>query len=233
MDKTPAGTMLRDNLCGTFCSFYKPLKQEETTCLGYQAVAWLLESGRAVTFVRRDELRSSASAALLSADLCPACPFYRDDCDYAAGKEKAPPCGGFLLLSQLLCSGAVSIDDIRKFGLNLRRKMKIYELAGMAREKGEYILGSEALQTHACYLGFGILAPGDRDREIRPGTGHEEICCVVSGAVTVTADGHSAVVGPGQAFYLKGEQCWLMSNEGPAEAVYVLAGGHSAHHAHH
>ncbi|MBA4373445.1 MAG: hypothetical protein C0402_11370 [Thermodesulfovibrio sp.] len=234
MDIAPAtGDRLRDNLCRNFCSFYKFEKKEEVTCLGYQAAAWLLGRNRQIDLVRREALPAPALEAVLETQLCPACPFFVKDCDYAEKRIEALPCGGFLLLKQLFGQGTVSIDDIRNFKLNLRATMKVYDLAELAREKGECILGTEELQTHACYMGFGILTPGEKNREIKPGSGHEEICCVVSGTVTLGSGENSFFVGPGQAFYLKGEQAWLMSNEGPGEAVYVLAGGHSDHQADH
>jgi uncharacterized cupin superfamily protein len=233
MDNGAKGDELRNSLCRTFCSYYKPGVKEELTCLGYHAVAWLLERGTHMDFVRCHDLPSPESDAILAAHLCPECPFYENDCDYAEKKEAALPCGGFVLLRQILSQGTISIDDIRNFGLNLKMGMKVYDLAEKAREKGEYILGAEDLQTHACYLGFGILGPGEKNREIKPGTGHEEICCVVSGTVTLSHGEKCFFVGPGQAFHLRGEQTWLMNNEGPSDAVYVLAGGHSNGHLHH
>ncbi len=233
MDHASAEDLLRYTLCRTFCSYYKPEKKEELTCRGYEAVAWLLNRGATPDFIRKDDRSSPASDAMVSEHLCPECPFSGDDCDYAAKTEGSLPCGGFLLLSQNLAAGTISIDDIRKFELNLRVNMKIYDLSEKAREKGEYILGAEALQTHACYMGFGILAPGEKNREIKPGSGHEEICCVVSGTVTLSRGENRFFVGPGQAFHLRGEEAWFMDNDGTGDAVYVLAGGHSGGHLHH
>lgn len=230
---TTAADKLRNDLCGNFCSYYKPEKQEEVTCLGYHAVAWLLNRGTHMDFVRGDDLPSSASGDILSGHLCPKCPFYEHDCDYAEKKEGALPCGGFFFLKQLLGHGTISIDDIRNFGLNLNMTMKVYDLAEKARERGEYILGAEELQTHACYLGYGILGPGEKNRVIKPGSGHEEICCVISGTVTLSLGADSFLVGPGQAFHLKGDQTCFMNNDGPSDAVYILAGGHSNGHQHH
>ncbi|MGC2062246.1 MAG: hypothetical protein WA610_04655 [Thermodesulfovibrionales bacterium] len=233
MDNASTGDNLRNNLCRTFCSYYKPGEKEELTCLGYQVVARLLKKGTHMDFIRCDDLPSPASDNILTDHLCPECPFYASDCDYAEKKEKAPPCGGFMLLKQILSQGTISIDDIRNFGLNLKMNLKLYDLAEGARERGEYILGAEELQTHACYMGFGILGPGEKNREIKPGSGHEEICCMVSGTVTLCSGDNCFFVGPGQAFHLRGEQSWIMNNDGPSEAVYILAGGHSEHHEHH
>lgn len=233
MANTATADNLRDNLCRTFCSYYKPEKIEEVTCLGYHAVSWLLNRGMHMDFIRGDNLLSPASEDILSGHLCPECPFYEHDCDYAEKKEKALPCGGFILLTQLLTHKTISIDDIRNFGLHLGMTITVYDLAEKARKKGEYILGAEELQTHACYLGFGILGPGEKNREIKPGSGHEEICCIVSGTVTLCLGAESFLVRPGQAFHLKGEQTCFINNEGTSEAVYVLAGGHSNHYEHH
>jgi hypothetical protein len=111
--------------------------------------------------------------------------------------------------------------------------MQIYDVAEKAQEKGEYILGSAELHTHACYMVFGILWPGEKNREIKPGSGHEEICCLVNGIVSIYRGDDRFWVGPGQAFHLKGDETWMMNNEGPADAVYILSGGHSTPHEHH
>ena len=40
---------------------------------------------------------------------------------------------------------------------------------------GEHVLGLKDLGTHACYLIYGELAPGEAGRKVCPGAGHEEI----------------------------------------------------------
>ena len=113
--------------------------------------------------------------------------------------------------------------------------LKTYDLASRAlREDGETVLGLQDLGTHACYLIYGVLGPGDPPRTLKPGVGHEEIIMVVSGAMRVESDGQSQTLQAGQAIYLRGEETWLASAPGPLEARYVAAGGHSQdEHQHH
>jgi len=111
--------------------------------------------------------------------------------------------------------------------------MKTYDIAELAREKGEYVLGSAELNTHACYMVFGIMNTGEKDRTLKPGRGHEEIFCLISGVVTLRNGGQKIFLGPGQALHLRGDESWTMDNDGPSEVVYVLAGGHSGGHEHH
>ena len=111
--------------------------------------------------------------------------------------------------------------------------MKLYNVSDLAlNNKGEYVLGSADLHTHACYFIYGILKKGDKGRLIKPGKGHEEIVCLVSGEVKFMRDKESFILKPGQAFYLKGDETYMVENNGNNDAVYVIAGGHSEGHEH-
>ena len=117
--------------------------------------------------------------------------------------------------------------------------LKIFDLAGrVLREGGETVLGLDDLGTHACYMLYGVLTPGEPPRSLRPGPGHEEIFVVISGAVRLEGGGleEPLTVQAGQAFHLKGEATLQVSAAGPLEARYVAAGGHTPgaeHHHHH
>lgn len=96
---------------------------------------------------------------------------------------------------------------------------------------GEYILGSEETGSHACYMIYGILKPGERGRVVKPGKGHEEILLAMRGEIEVSG-ARTGVVKEGTAFHVAGDEECLLENRGTAEAVYVIAGGHSGggHH---
>lgn len=116
--------------------------------------------------------------------------------------------------------------------------LKVYDLAGRApREGGETVLGLKDLGTHACYLLYGVLNPGEEPRILKPGAGHEEIILAVSGTINVSGPEGSLTLQPGQAIYLQGEATYEATTEGPLEARYVAAGGHTPaegeHHHHH
>lgn len=113
--------------------------------------------------------------------------------------------------------------------------MKVYDVSKMAsmEKTREYVLGSKALDTHACYLIYGTMQPGEKDRLVRPGSGHEEIICVVSGDALLRGEGESLRLGVGHAIHLRGEQTMHMDNvSGSDPLVYIAAGGHSEHHSH-
>jgi len=112
--------------------------------------------------------------------------------------------------------------------------LKIYDLWQRARDEGgETVLGSLDLHTHACYLIFGYLEPGQSGRILNPGPGHEEIICVVSGRAVVTGPDGAQELQPGNAFYLKGDVTYTMSNPGEEEVLYLAGGGHSPGSEHH
>lgn len=114
---------------------------------------------------------------------------------------------------------------------------KVYDLAGRApREGGETVLGLKDLGTHACYMLYGLLSPGDPPRALRPGPGHEEIILCLSGVMRLNGEGGELTLQAGQAVYLKGEETYEASCAGPLEARYAAAGGHTPgddHHHHH
>lgn len=97
---------------------------------------------------------------------------------------------------------------------------------------GEYIIGAEAIQTHACYLLYGILKEGE-ERELTPGDGHEEIYLVIEGEVGLESEDGSERLTKGEAVYLKGdESARIKALSGLV--IYVAAGGHSLEgHRHH
>ena len=105
--------------------------------------------------------------------------------------------------------------------------IKIYDCLMRAKaESGETVLGSEELGTHACYLIYGILEPG-QNRVLNPGPGHEEIVCLVAGGATLAGPEGQQNLKLGEAFYLKGDVSYTLENHQKMPAVYVAAGGHT------
>ncbi|MBI5103198.1 MAG: hypothetical protein HZB33_15390 [Nitrospirae bacterium] len=104
---------LKQGLCGNFCAYYKPGKDEVLACLGYSLIERLDSSGTGIDFTPRTDNFAPAVAETLAAELCRACPFYEDGCDYVSGVEGSSPCGGFILSGHLISEGVISIDDIR------------------------------------------------------------------------------------------------------------------------
>lgn len=111
--------------------------------------------------------------------------------------------------------------------------MNIFDLENKARksENGEHILGYQETESHACYMIYGILEPGEKGRVIKPGAGHEEIVLVVKGDVEVTGQ-YEGILKEGSAFHIVGEQECFFENKGISTVLYIIAGGHSesGHH---
>jgi len=106
--------------------------------------------------------------------------------------------------------------------------MKILEMIGKIGGSGECLLGSQETGSHACYLIYGVLQPGEKDRKLRPGAGHEEIVLALTGDLCLTG-AHTGTLKQGQALHLSGDETVLAGNPGSAPAVYVVSGGHSGH----
>lgn len=109
--------------------------------------------------------------------------------------------------------------------------MKAFDVAKLAVDQGgEYVLGMKDLHTHACYFVYGILAPREEKRLVRPGQGHEEILCAVEGDLTVQTRTGDVPLSRGNAIHVKEDESFFISNPSDSTVVYVLAGGHSGSH---
>ncbi|MBP1695212.1 MAG: hypothetical protein H6Q41_400 [Deltaproteobacteria bacterium] len=106
--------------------------------------------------------------------------------------------------------------------------MRIFEVRNSAihSKRGEFLVGFQETGSHACYMIYGVLKPGDRARSVKPGPGHEEIVLAMGGDLEVTGF-HSGGLKEGFALHLAGDQECFLENRGESEAVYVIAGGHS------
>jgi len=106
--------MLGRELCIHLCPYYKPSKDAEIACKGFSVVEELLREGKKIVFEKSDRVINTATEEMLIKTLCLTCPFYEEDCDFISSRRDAKPCGGFTLLGNLLESGILTIDDIRK-----------------------------------------------------------------------------------------------------------------------
>jgi hypothetical protein len=98
-------------LCLNFCTYYRPGKNEELACRGYEVVARLVRQGRSLDFAVSDRKFDRGRAESLVERICVRCNFQKDGCDFMLDRE-APPCGGFLLLARLLEAGTITLEDI-------------------------------------------------------------------------------------------------------------------------
>jgi len=106
--------------------------------------------------------------------------------------------------------------------------MKKLDLKSLAEKNGgEYVFGSEDTGSHACYLIYGTLTPGEKGRVVKPGKGHEEMVLAARGKLRITGD-FGGILEEGSAIHLAGEQTCFLENPGTSAALYVIAGGHAA-----
>ncbi len=107
---------------------------------------------------------------------------------------------------------------------------KIESIKDYVYRDGEYLIGSEATGSHACYFIYGVLRKGE-ERKMSPGRGHEEILVCIEGKIEIEDNRDS--LSKGQAIHLKDEE--TLTLKGLEEiSIYVIAGGHSdsSHHHH-
>ena len=102
----------------------------------------------------------------------------------------------------------------------------------LTSESGEFIFGSEHTGSHACYMIYGIIKPGEDKRVITPGKGHEEMVLAVKGNFEMSGQ-FSGELKEGCAFHIAGEHSVYLKNTDTTDAYYVIAGGHSQDGHHH
>ncbi len=102
---------LKKMICLSLCAYYKPGKNEELTCRGYEVVRQLRLQGRTTTNEQSSTATDSAAAEMLVQQMCMTCDFHQQDCDFMNDRT-AKPCGGFILLMQLLASQDISLREI-------------------------------------------------------------------------------------------------------------------------
>lgn len=101
------------NLCGNFCAYYKPSKDEELACRGFVVVNKLIEMGGQINFEEANRRPVLLTEEDLRKVLCPTCPFYDGDCDFILQEGDAIPCGGFIFLGLQIERGMICMDDVR------------------------------------------------------------------------------------------------------------------------
>jgi hypothetical protein len=103
---------LTQAVCLRLCSYYKPGRNEELACRGYLVLERLTLQGVPIDSKKAEHPHDRADEEPLVRVLCMACPFHEQDCDFMENSA-LPPCGGFLLLMQLLGKKKISIDDVK------------------------------------------------------------------------------------------------------------------------
>ena len=98
-------------LCFPSCSYYKPGKNEELLCRGAVVIDRLLHAGRPILPLGTGTEPDLETIEKIIEKMCSACDFHERDCDFMENRMSRP-CGGFIVLSRLIMSGQVQIDEI-------------------------------------------------------------------------------------------------------------------------
>jgi hypothetical protein len=102
---------LKETVCLQFCSYYKPGRNEELSCGGYERIERFLEEGRKVAIEVSGSCGDAGQTEAIVRAICRRCGFREDGCDFMLDR-KSPPCGGFRLISQLIADGMLQIEDL-------------------------------------------------------------------------------------------------------------------------
>ncbi len=115
MDSMRKNEALICTLCRPYCRYYKQGKNEDLLCRGAVVVERLILSGKSIVPSGEKKHRHHAAPSireLVVNHLCAVCAFRQHDCDFAKDGT-SEPCGGFLLLLELLEQGVITIEDIQ------------------------------------------------------------------------------------------------------------------------
>ncbi len=102
-------------LCRPYCRYYKQDKNEDLRCRGAVVIERLILSGR-ITLPRakkKDRPHANPSIReLVIHHVCEVCAFHENDCDFAQDRT-SQPCGGFILVLELVRQGVITIEDLQ------------------------------------------------------------------------------------------------------------------------
>jgi len=103
---------LRKKICLNHCPYYKPSKDENMACLGFSVISRLITDNTKISFESVPDKPDESIARILTLDMCVSCPFFENACDFIAGDNDALPCGGFILLADLIKKEIFTINDV-------------------------------------------------------------------------------------------------------------------------
>lgn len=105
-------------ICAFYCKYYKPDKIDDDRCAGYDMVMTVMRAGQMRREAIPARLRGLGEIGHIVIDtiresVCGRCPYSADDCDFMASAGSLEPCGGFLLLAEMLSSEKIKPEDIK------------------------------------------------------------------------------------------------------------------------
>lgn len=94
-----------------YCAYYKPGRNEELLCRGAFVFNRLMQAGRPIVPAKPGAQPDPGTIELIVSKMCMACDFHEHDCDFMEDRH-SPACGGFVLLSRLVMSGQIVIEEL-------------------------------------------------------------------------------------------------------------------------
>ena len=77
---------------------------------------------------------------------------------------------------------------------------------------------------------YGALQPGEGERLVRPGQGHEEILFAIDGPLVLHMNRGEMRLEQNHAAHIKEDESFHISNPSDKRVAYIMAGGHSRPH---
>lgn len=105
-------------ICASYCKYYKPDKTDDDRCAGYDMVMIVMRARQIRCEAIPTRLRGLGEIGHIVIDtirenVCGRCPYSADDCDFMASAGLLEPCGGFLLLADMLSSEKIKPEEIK------------------------------------------------------------------------------------------------------------------------
>lgn len=103
-------------ICRENCSYYKPNRIELERCRGYTLATDIFELKPPIQPHDEPEAFDPLfEKSFLRSNVCEACPFYIDDCDFTSvtPPKNCLPCGGLIALSKALKGNRLGLADVR------------------------------------------------------------------------------------------------------------------------
>jgi len=103
----------------------------------------------------------------------------------------------------------------------------------LASKKAEFYYGAKInKKIKDVYFGIGLLEPGEENRKVGPGRGHEEIFYLQEGKIEVKIENDMFIINEGELFFIPDKSKAIIKNLVDKKSKFMIAGGHVKHHDH-
>jgi len=110
--------------------------------------------------------------------------------------------------------------------VNLREKC-------LESSKKEFFYGAKInREIKDVYLGLCFLEPGETNRKVGPGKGHEELLYLMNGKIRVNTKENEINLNEGEVFFIRDGLKVVLKNLTKERSYFMIAGGHTKRHKH-